>query len=51
MIAPIQAWFGWLATERALRLGRPLPTAWVAVPTTLAITSAGVVVLLAVARR
>ncbi len=24
-IAAIQAWFGWAATERAMRLGRPLP--------------------------
>jgi putative membrane protein len=25
VLAPVQAWLGWTATERALRLGRPLP--------------------------
>src|SRR5215212_6695060 len=25
LLAPVQAWFGWAATERALRRSRPLP--------------------------
>ncbi|WP_336026940.1 YidH family protein [Geodermatophilus sp. FMUSA9-8] len=26
VLAPVQAWWGWVATERAMRLGRPLPS-------------------------
>jgi putative membrane protein len=26
VLAPVQAWWGWTATERAMRRGRPLPS-------------------------
>jgi putative membrane protein len=26
ILAPVQAWWGWAATEKALRWGRPLPS-------------------------
>jgi putative membrane protein len=26
ILAPVQAWTGWMATERAMRCGRPLPS-------------------------
>jgi putative membrane protein len=26
LLTPVQAWFGWVATERALRESRPLPS-------------------------
>ncbi len=31
-LAPVQAWLGWMRTERALRLGRPLPAPTLAAP-------------------
>jgi putative membrane protein len=31
-LAPVQAWWGWMRTERALRLGRPLPAPVLAAP-------------------
>ena len=32
MLAPVQAWFGWMGTERALRKQRPLPAPALAGP-------------------
>ena len=43
---PIQAWFGWVRTEHALRLNRPLPSAVLALPIGLAVVAAGTLVLL-----
>lgn len=31
-LAPIQAWFGWMRVERAVRAGRPLPSPALAGP-------------------
>ncbi len=31
-MAPVQAWLGWMRTERALRLGKPLPASTLAAP-------------------
>lgn len=43
--APIQAWVGWMRAERALRLGHPLPPAWLAAPVAAAVAIAGVLVV------
>lgn len=39
---PVQAWFGWLASERAMRLGKPLPSPVLAGPIAVAVVIAGV---------
>jgi putative membrane protein len=39
---PVQAWFGWLASERAMRLGKPLPSPVLAGPIAMAVVVAGV---------
>ena len=44
--APIQAWFGWLRVEAALRERRPLPAPRLAAWLAVALTAAGVLVLL-----
>lgn len=49
--SPIQAWFGWMAVERALRLGNPLPRSFLALPLAGAVAAAGVLVILAVLLR
>ncbi|TWX38770.1 DUF202 domain-containing protein [Frigoribacterium sp. ACAM 257] len=46
--APVQAWVGWARTERALRADQPLPSAPLALPLGVAVTVAGVLVLLGV---
>ncbi|WP_448623659.1 YidH family protein [Geodermatophilus sp. URMC 64] len=46
LLAPVQAWFGWAATERALRCSRPLPPARLAPVIALGAVAAGVLVLL-----
>ncbi|MDP9988375.1 putative membrane protein [Arthrobacter oryzae] len=46
--APIQAWFGWLQIERALRLDMPLPSAALAFPIVIAVSAAGVLIFLSV---
>lgn len=48
---PVQAWFGWLGTERALREGRTLPSPFLALPIALVVVVAGVLVALAVLLR
>lgn len=45
---PIQAWIGWMRTERALRKNTPLPASTLALPLGVLVVSAGVLVLLAV---
>jgi putative membrane protein len=44
--APIQAWLGWVAIERALRESRPLPSPFLAAPIGIAIVVVGILVLL-----
>ena len=44
--SPVQAWFGWLRTERAIRLAQPLPAPRIAGPLALVIVVAGILVLL-----
>ena len=44
--APVQAWFGWMQIERALRLDRPLPAARLAFPIGAAVSVAGILVFL-----
>ncbi|BAS07625.1 inner membrane protein YidH [Arthrobacter sp. Hiyo4] len=46
--APIQAWFGWLHIERALRLDMPLPSAALAFPIVIAVSAAGGLIFLSV---
>jgi putative membrane protein len=41
---PVQAWFGWAASERAMRLGRPLPAPVFAGPIAVAVIIAGILV-------
>lgn len=41
---PIQAWLGWLASERALREGRPLPSPALALPLAIAVVVVGILV-------
>lgn len=44
--APVQAWVGWLRTERAMRLGRTLPAPNYAAPTAVAVVVAGILVVI-----
>ncbi len=48
ILTPVQAWVGWMRTERALRLDTPLPSANLALPLGVAVIIAGVLVLLGV---
>ncbi len=42
--APAQAWFGWMRTEKAMRLSVPLPTPRLAGPLALVVVVAGILV-------
>lgn len=44
--APVQAWYGWLRIERALRHSKPLPAPTLSLPIVLVIVIAGVLVLI-----
>ncbi|MGY1807108.1 YidH family protein [Blastococcus sp. SYSU D00669] len=46
LLAPLQAWLGWTATERALRRGRPLPSPRLAPVVALGTLVAGVLLVL-----
>ena len=46
IVAPIQAWFGWMSIERALRVGRPLPTPHLAGPIGIGVAIAGILLVL-----
>lgn len=46
--AAIQAWFGWIRYERALRLNLPLPNAPASLPIAIAVALACILVVLAV---
>ena len=48
--APLQAWFGWLRTELAMRLGRSLPAPTLALPLGLGLLTAGVLILIGLVR-
>lgn len=42
VLAPIQAWFGWMTIERSLRKGQPLPAPHLAGPIGIGVALAGV---------
>ncbi|GAB3230811.1 DUF202 domain-containing protein [Glycomyces halotolerans] len=44
---PVQAWVGWSRTERAIRAGRPLPASISALPITIGVMLASVLVVVA----
>jgi putative membrane protein len=46
LLAPVQAWFGWVATERALRQSRPLPSPRLSVVMAAGTAVAGVLILI-----
>ncbi|RIX30013.1 YidH family protein [Amnibacterium setariae] len=48
LAVPPLAWFGWAATERALRLGRPLPGSLVTLPLAVGVLVVGVLVVVGV---
>lgn len=48
IVTPVQAWVGWMRAERALRLGRPLPSALLALPVGVAVLAVGMLVLLSI---
>jgi len=47
ILAPVQAWTGWVATERAMRQGRPLPSPTLSPLIALGTLAAGILLLLA----
>ena len=47
-MAPIQAWFGWMAVERSMRESRPLPSSRLAAPVAVSVGVAGLLVLLGI---
>ena len=48
LFAPLQAWFGWKRTERALRTNSPLPSARLSLPLGILAVVVAVLVLLGV---
>jgi putative membrane protein len=44
--SPAQAWFGWISTEKAMRLGRPLPAPTFAGLIAAAVIVAGILVII-----
>lgn len=44
--APLQAWVGWMRTERAMRLSKPLPPPRLASPVAVAVLVAGLLVVI-----
>ena len=51
LLAPVQAWTGWVATERALRQSRPLPSPRLGLLTAVGTTGAGMLVLIGLVLR
>ena len=45
---PLQAWFGWARTERAMRRGEPLPSSLLTLPLGVAVVVVGALVLIGV---
>lgn len=48
IFTPLQAWLGWMRSERALRRGEPLPSAALALPIAVAVGVVAVLVFLGV---
>lgn len=48
ILTPVQAWVGWMRTERALRLDKPLPSAVLALPLGITVVVTGVLVFIGV---
>ena len=46
VIAPVQAWFGWMAVERAMRQSRPLPSPKLSGPVGIGVAVAGLLLAL-----
>jgi inner membrane protein YidH len=46
LLAPVQAWFGWMTTERALRQSRPLPSQGLSLVMAVGTAVAGLLVLI-----
>ncbi|GAB3652750.1 YidH family protein [Glycomyces tarimensis] len=44
---PVQAWIGWMRTERAIRLGRPLPAPVSMLPVAIGVMLVGALVIVA----
>ena len=51
ILAPVQAWTGWVSTERAMRESRPLPSPRLGLLTAVGTTVAGVLVLIGLVLR
>ena len=51
ILAPVQAWTGWVSTERAMRESRPLPSPRLGLLTAVGVTVAGVLVLIGLVLR
>lgn len=51
ILTPLQAWFGWIGSERSLRNADPLPSAVLALPIGIAVIAVGVLVFLGVLYR
>jgi putative membrane protein len=51
LMTPLQAWFGWKRSERALRLGIPLPAAPLTLLLTIAVIGVGALVFIGVLAR
>jgi putative membrane protein len=51
LLTPLQAWFGWKTTERALRNNTPLPSATFTLPLAAVVLAVGVLVLVGVLLR
>jgi putative membrane protein len=45
VLAPVQAWFGWMTTEKALRLDRALPAPHLAGPIGLGVAVVGILII------
>ena len=50
-ITPILSWLSWVRSERALRLGQPLPASLLGPTLTVAVTAAGVCLILGIVLR
>ena len=48
LVTPLQAWFGWKRSERALRLGLPLPAAPLTLVLAVAVVAVGALVFVGV---
>jgi putative membrane protein len=48
LFTPVQAWLGWVRTERALRMNMPLPSAILALPLGVIVVAVGVLVFLSI---